>query len=194
MAAGGGSAAGGAAVRPASGAGLAGAGLAVADLAGDGEDSDIALALERIAFEEGAVLDGSVTVRHRLVAASDQLGDSRVERGAVADPVARRSVAAMSCPVAIVPHHPTVAERERARIYGPDSLERVETLRQLLPVPVLTDLPFLRSLLPAAGAAHDGDATAAARRCATRRAVPSRFGDAGKRRGSDRRHAAGMTR
>lgn len=32
---------------------------------------------------------------------------------AVADPVARRSVAAMTCPVAIVPHHPTVAERER---------------------------------------------------------------------------------
>ncbi|MEI8406577.1 MULTISPECIES: universal stress protein [unclassified Kribbella] len=31
----------------------------------------------------------------------------------VADPVARRSVAAMTCPVAIVPHHPTVAERER---------------------------------------------------------------------------------
>ena len=32
---------------------------------------------------------------------------------AIADPVARRSVAAMTCPVAIVPHHPTVAERER---------------------------------------------------------------------------------
>lgn len=31
----------------------------------------------------------------------------------IADPVARRSVAAMTCPVAIVPHHPTVAERER---------------------------------------------------------------------------------
>jgi nucleotide-binding universal stress UspA family protein len=28
------------------------------------------------------------------------------------DPVARRSVAAMTCPVAIVPHHPTTAERE----------------------------------------------------------------------------------
>ncbi len=31
----------------------------------------------------------------------------------VADPVARRCVAAMPCPVAIVPHHLTVAERER---------------------------------------------------------------------------------
>jgi nucleotide-binding universal stress UspA family protein len=31
----------------------------------------------------------------------------------IADPVARRSVAAMTCPVAIVPHHPTAAERER---------------------------------------------------------------------------------
>jgi hypothetical protein len=28
------------------------------------------------------------------------------------DPVARRSVAAMTCPVAIVPHHATVAEGE----------------------------------------------------------------------------------
>ncbi|MEV0283532.1 universal stress protein [Kribbella sp. NPDC050820] len=31
------------------------------------------------------------------------------------DPVARRSVAAMTCPVAIVPHHPTAEEQERLR-------------------------------------------------------------------------------
>jgi nucleotide-binding universal stress UspA family protein len=31
------------------------------------------------------------------------------------DPVARRSVAAMTCPVAIVPHHPTAEEHERLR-------------------------------------------------------------------------------
>ncbi|MFG1813514.1 universal stress protein [Kribbella sp. NPDC049174] len=38
-----------------------------------------------------------------------------------ADPVARRCVAAMPCPVAIVPHHLTLAERERLlRLHRPD--------------------------------------------------------------------------
>jgi hypothetical protein len=32
------------------------------------------------------------------------------------DPVARRSVAAMTCPVAIVPHHLTTAEREHVTV------------------------------------------------------------------------------
>jgi nucleotide-binding universal stress UspA family protein len=32
------------------------------------------------------------------------------------DPIARRSVAAMTCPVAIVPHHPTTAERQHVTV------------------------------------------------------------------------------